>query len=116
MNKKIAFCLVATFLVGCSTSSKDIKPADVSYQQFNTYSCEQLETELADLATQLERAAGERDADAETDVVIATVGIAIPFAYFWTGGTKEEEAAFSYLKGRYKAVERAATRKRCTPN
>ncbi|MDB2619834.1 hypothetical protein N9Y18_06255 [Litoricolaceae bacterium] len=107
-------CLIFILLAGCgSLPSDEIAVADISPQQFNTLSCEELETEMADLAIQLEKTTGERDADAETDRVISQVGIIMPLALFWKGGTKEEEAEFGYLKGRYEAVARAAHRKRC---
>lgn len=118
MNRLNLFltCFGIALITGCSLPAKEIEGADISYQQFNTFSCDELETEMADLAIQLEKSAGERDADAETDAVISTVGIVFPLAYLWTGGTKEKEAEFAYLKGRYKALERAANRKRCTPH
>ncbi|MDB2619835.1 hypothetical protein N9Y18_06260 [Litoricolaceae bacterium] len=95
-------CLIFILLAGCSLPPKDIEGANISHQQFNTFSCEQLEIEMADLARQLEKKA--------VGLVSSQTAVGLV-----SSQTKEEEVEFAYLKGHYEAVAKAATRKRCAP-
>lgn len=106
-------CL-ALSLSGCATASGELVPTYVSPMQFQAYDCAQLSAESQRISTRVQQLGGRLDAAAANDKAIAGVG-AILFwpALFALGGTKQQEADYSRLKGEYDAVQQSAILKKC---
>lgn len=115
MKKQIASTLALSIaLAGCATASKDIAANYVSPMQYQSYSCEQLVNEMRRVESRVNQLSGRLDEAAANDKAIAGVG-AILFwpALFALGGTKQQEAEYSRLKGEYDAVEQSLNAKKC---
>lgn len=106
--------LSALTISACSTASKDLSATYVSPMQFQAYDCDQLASENNRLQTRVSQLGGRLDEAASNDKAIAGVG-AILFwpALFALGGTKQQEAEYSRLKGEYGAIEQSAILRKC---
>jgi hypothetical protein len=101
-------------LSGCATASKDISAAYISPMQFQSYDCEQLSSETQRIQARVVQLGGRLDTAASNDKAIAGVGIILFWpALFALGGTKQQEADYSRLRGEYDAVQQAAILKKC---
>lgn len=106
--------LLIVFMSGCSNSSKEIPALYVSPLQYSQYDCDQVRTEMARIGTRVSQMTGKLDKNAETDNVVTGVGVVLFWpALFFLGGTKEEEAEYSRLKGEYQALEQVGVEKKC---
>lgn len=116
MKKTIASALsLAISLAGCATASKDIATNYVSPLQFQAYDCGQLTFELQRIKSKVNQLGGRLDEAASNDKSIAGVGMILFWpALFALGGTKQQEAEYSRLKGEYDAVEQSAVVKKCS--
>lgn len=102
------------FLSACSTASKDIAAAYVSPMQFQSYDCQQLTAEAQRLQARYVELGGRLDQAAQNDKALVGVGLVLFWpALFALGGTKQQEAEFSRLKGEYDAVQQASVQKKC---
>lgn len=111
-----AVCAISllAFLSACSTASKDISAAYVSPMQFQAYDCQQLAAETQRLQARYVELGGRLDQAAQNDKAIMGVGLVLFWpALFALGGTKQQEAEFSRLKGEYEAVQQASVQKKC---
>jgi hypothetical protein len=117
INKKLLCVLLLSLMVsGCATSSKHIATAYVSPLQYQTYDCRQLSAELSRINSRISELGGTLDSAASNDKVIAGVSVLIPIflpALFALGGTAQQEAEYSRLKGEYEAADQTAIAKRC---
>jgi hypothetical protein len=114
-NSVLAFTLSASIaLTGCATASKDLSATYVSPMQYQSYDCGQLATETQRIQSRVNELGGRLDQAAANDKAIAGVS-AILFwpALFALGGTKQQEAEYSRLKGEYDAVQQGAVIKKC---
>jgi len=101
-------------MAGCATASKDITVAYVSPMQFQSYDCEQLASETQRIQARVVQLGGRLDTAASNDKAIAGVGLILFWpALFALGGTKQQEADYSRLRGEYDAVQQAAILKKC---
>ena len=83
--------------------------------QYANYDCEQLRTESMRISTRVNQLTGRLDEAASNDKAIAGVGLILFWpALFALGGTKQQEAELSRLKGEYDAIEATAINKKCT--
>lgn len=99
---------------GCSTSSKDISPTYVSPMQYQNYDCDQLTMEMQRVQSRVNHLGGRLDEAASNDKAIAGVGMILFWpALFALGGTKEQEAEYSRLRGEYEAITQASTMRKC---
>jgi hypothetical protein len=115
MVKKFVCCAtIAGFLGGCATSGKDVAATYVSPIQYSNYDCDQLRQELARVNGRVGQITGRLDEAAGNDK--ALVGLSLIFwpALFALGGTKQQEAELSRLKGEYEALQTASTSKKCS--
>lgn len=111
----IAACSTALILQGCATASKDLSATYVSPLQYQSYDCDQLRAEAQRIQGRVVQLGGRLDEAANNDKGIAAVGIILFWpALFALGGTKQEEAEYSRLKGEYDAVEQQAIIKKCS--
>ena len=104
-------CLILT---GCAKSTTELSPTYVSPMQYQGYSCEQVSMELARVAGRVGELGGQINDASSNDVAITTVGIIL----FWPilfalGGTKQQEAEYSRLRGEYDALNQIAIQKKC---
>lgn len=115
MQKSVVVSLfAAASTIGCATSSKDIAPAYVSPLQYQGYDCQQLTAETQRIQSRVVELGGRLDQAASNDKAITGVGVVLFWpALFALGGTKQQEADYSRLKGEYDAVQQAAIVKKC---
>lgn len=115
MQKSIIVSLfAAASALGCATASKDIAPAYVSPLQYQGYDCQQLTAETQRIQSRVIELGGRLDQAASNDKAITGVGVVLFWpALFALGGTKQQEADYSRLKGEYDAVQQAAIVKKC---
>ena len=123
METKVARPIVAMLsvtlslygLYGCATASKDLTPTYASPMQYQGYDCDQITAEIQRISARANQLGGRLDEAASNDKGITAVGIIL----FWPilfalGGTKQQEAEYSRLKGEYDALEQQAVLKKCT--
>jgi hypothetical protein len=124
MDRKSARPLVALLsvtlslygLYGCATASKDLTATYASPMQYQGYDCDQIAAEELRISARVSQLGGRLDEAAGNDKAIVAVG-AILFwpILFALGGTKQQEAEYSRLKGEYDALEQQAVLKKCSP-
>jgi outer membrane murein-binding lipoprotein Lpp len=115
MKKIISATLISSMtLMGCATSSKDIATAYVSPMQYQAYDCDQLSSEVQRIQIRVNQLGGRLDEAASNDKALVGVGVILFWpALFALGGTKQQEAEYSRLKGEYDAVQQASVIKKC---
>lgn len=115
LTKLVCYAIITTFLAGCATAGKDVSTTYVSPIQYSNYDCDQLRQELARVNGRVGQLTGRLDEAASNDKAIL-VGGGLLFwpALFALGGTKQQEAELSRLKGEYDAIQQASTSKKCT--
>lgn len=114
-NKTISLLVASSILTACATAGKDISSAYVSPMQYSNYDCEQLRTESMRISSRVNQLTGRLDEAASNDKAIMGVGLILFWpALFALGGTKQQEAELSRLKGEYDAIEATTTTKKCT--
>lgn len=115
LTKIVCYATVTAFLTGCATAGKDVAATYVSPIQYSNYDCEQLRQELARINGRVGQLTGRLDEAASNDKAIMGVGMILFWpALFALGGTKQQEAELSRLKGEYEALQTASTNKKCT--
>jgi len=115
LSKLVCYATITTFLAGCATAGKDVAATYVSPMQYSSYDCDQLRQELARINGRVGQLTGRLDEAASNDKAIL-IGGGLLFwpALFARGGTKQQEAELSRLKGEYDALQQAGTSKKCT--
>lgn len=114
-SKIIAILVASGILTACATAGKDVSSTYVSPMQYTKYDCEQLRSESMRIGVRVNQLTGRLDEAASNDKAIAGVGIILFWpALFALGGTKQQEAELSRLKGEYDAIESTANTKKCT--
>jgi hypothetical protein len=99
---------------GCATSSKDVTTAYVSPLQYKDYNCDQLTAEMTRLNVRVTQLGGRLDEAASNDKALVGVGLVLFWpSLFFLGGTKNQEAEFSRIKGEYEAINQAAVQRDC---
>lgn len=115
VNKFVCCATIVAFLGGCATAGKDVVATYVSPIQYSSYDCDQLRQELARINGRANQLTGRLDEAASNDKTIVGVGMILFWpALFALGGTKQQEAELSRLKGEYDALQTASTSKKCT--
>jgi len=113
-SKSIAVLVASGILTACATAGKDVASTYVSPMQYANYDCEQLRSESMRISGRVNQLTGRLDEAASNDKAIAGVGLILFWpALFALGGTKQQEAELSRLKGEYDAIETTATTKKC---
>ena len=115
MKKTTAAILACTLAISaCSTSSKKISATYITPTQYHNYDCDQLRAESMRISGRVNQLTGRLDEAASNDKAIAGVGMILFWpALFALGGTKQQEAELSRLKGEYDAIEATSTTKKC---
>ena len=114
-KKAIVGLVIIAMLGGCATAGRDVAATYVSPIQYSNYDCDQLRQELQRVYGRVSQLSGRLDEAASNDKTLAGVGIILFWpALFALGGTKQQEAELSRLKGEYDALQSASTNKKCT--
>lgn len=100
-------------LLGCAGGFGGRAASSVSPQQFQAYDCARIDAELGRLYGRISQLAGRLDDTAVRDRWIAGGNRPLGPFLFMLGGTKEQAAEFSRLKGEYEALQLAADGKQC---
>lgn len=109
------YCAIVGILGGCATAGKDVAATYVSPIQYSNYDCDQLRQELQRVHGRVNQLTGRLDEAASNDKTLAGVGIILFWpALFALGGTKQQEAELSRLKGEYDALQSSSTSKKCS--
>lgn len=109
------FLSASVALAGCATSSKDIATNYVSPVQFQSYDCNQLQSEAVRIQSRVSQLGGRLDEAATNDKSITGVGMILFWpALFFLGGNKQQEAEYGRLKGEYDAIQQSAVDKKCS--
>ena len=115
VKKFVCRATIVAFLGGCATAGKDVASTYVSPIQYSNYDCDQLRQELARINGRVGQLTGRLDEAATNDKAIVGVGMLLFWpALFALGGTKQQEAELSRLKGEYEALQTASTNKKCS--
>ncbi len=115
LNKFVCYTTIAAILGGCATAGKDIASTYVSPMQYSNYDCDQLRQEMSRVHGRVSQLTGRLDEAASNDKAIMGVGMILFWpALFALGGTKQQEAELSRLKGEYDALQSASTNKKCS--
>ena len=115
VRKFVCLVVIAAFLGGCATAGKDVPATYVSPIQYSNYDCDQLRQELARINGRVGQLTGRLDEAANNDKALVGVGMILFWpALFALGGTKQQEAELSRLKGEYDALQIASTNKKCS--
>jgi hypothetical protein len=110
----ICYIAIVGLMAGCATAGKDVVATYVSPVQYSNYDCEQLRAELIRINSRVNQMTGRLDTAASNDAAIMGVGMILFWpALFALGGTKQQEAELSRLKGEYEALQSAASGKKC---
>jgi hypothetical protein len=114
-TRLIATLLIPAFLAACATSGKDVSSTYVSPVQYSSYDCEQIKQEMLRTQSRASQLSGRLDEAASNDKAIVGVGMILFWpALFALGGTKQQEAELSRLKGEYEALSAAGVSKKCS--
>ena len=114
LKQILTIFLIFAFLSACAKSSKDIVGTYVSPLQFADYECPQIKSEMIRVSSKVKALTGKIDTNNENDKMITGAGLILFWpALFFLGGTKEQEAEYSRLKGEYEALDRVAVQKNC---
>ena len=112
-SKSIAALVASGILTACA-AGKDVASSYVSPMQYANYDCDQLRAESMRISGRVNQLTGRLDEAASNDKAIAGVGMILFWpALFALGGTKQQEAELSRLKGEYDAIEATSTTKKC---
>lgn len=116
MFKTTALTVSMAVLMGaCSTASQNITSEYVSPVQYQGYDCQQLAQEAQRILIRVKQLGVRLDQAAQNDKTIGVVGAVLFWpALFALGGTKQQEAEYSRLKGEYEAVDQMQIQKKCT--
>lgn len=112
-KKVIISLIVLAYLTGCATQPSKISASYVSPLQYNSYSCDQVKTELLRVNQKVIEVSGIQKKEADKDAVAMGVGLVLfwPALFFMMGDDKKHE--LSRLKGEYEALETAAIQREC---
>lgn len=110
--------LAATALVlaGCATRSQDVRPAPADPADFATWSCERIHDEQDLVQQKAADVAYAVDERAGTNILALGVGVTVFWpALFALRPDGPEAGDLARLKGRFEALQIAATLRRCAP-
>jgi hypothetical protein len=112
--KSLVVIISAVTVIGCASSSKEIKAAYVSPIQYDEYSCDQLVSESRRIQQRVSEAGGAVDERASGDSVKMGVGLVLfwPTLFFLKGDGPEAQE-FARLKGEHEAIQQAYNLKNC---
>jgi len=113
MKKATISFLILAFLTGCATSPDKISATYVSPVQYQGYTCNQIEQELARVERKVFEVSGKQKGEADKDAAAMAIGLILfwPALFFLAGEDRKDELA--RLKGEIEALECIAIQKEC---
>lgn len=115
LMKLVSTVTAAAILMGCATAGNDVAAIYVSPAQYSNYDCEQIRQELVRVHSRVNQLTGRLNEAANNDKALVGVGMILFWpALFALGGTKQQEAELSRLKGEYEALQSSFTAKKCS--
>jgi hypothetical protein len=104
---------LVAFLAGCATAGKDVTPTYVSPIQYSNLDCDQLRQELLRINGRVNQMTGRLDEAAGNDKALVAASLIFWPSLFFLGGTKQQEAELSRLKGEYDSLQTTSVGKKC---
>ncbi len=112
--RSVVLVFTTMFLLGCASSSKEIRATYVSPMVYDGFSCDQLVAEVQRIQRRVSGAAGDVDDRASGDAVKMGVGLVLFWpTLFFIKGDGPEAQELARLKGEYEALEQTYNRKNC---
>lgn len=114
--RRIAACVaICGVLAACASSPDDIVPTYVSAARYDTYTCDQIRSELEAIGTRVNQIVGRQRKKARNDQIAMGVGLVIfwPALFFLSSGSDRADE-IARLRGEYEALDRVAKAKRCS--
>lgn len=115
--KSISILVAATataMLAGCATPPKDIAPAYVSTNLYQSLSCAQLRDEAESVSARAAQAYGVQEQNQGKDAAMTTVGMVLFWpALFFMEGDGAAAADVARLKGEMQAIDQVNRVKGC---
>ena len=115
MKNIIVSIVLVIGISGCASAPEDIAAAYVSPNEYNGFTCDELEDEMRALSRKVAILTGKLDEEANSDNIQMGVGLVLfwPALLFLEGGDGAEAAEYALLKGKYEAVDIKYTRNKC---
>jgi hypothetical protein len=108
--------LSALLLAGCATRAVDVRPAPMNPQDFATWDCNRIHDEVDDVQQRAADVAYAVDERAGQNILALGVGVSVFWpALFALRPAGPEALDLARLKGRFEALQIAATLKQCPP-
>ncbi len=117
MKKITIYATMSAFILsGCASSPEDIEAQYVSPVSFQSYNCQQIFHELAEIKSREAYLYDEQEDHATGDAVAVGIGLTLfwPALFFLMDGDKESQ--ISRIKGEYQALEKVSRDKGCGGN
>lgn len=114
--KNITFTFITIIcLNGCASKSSDIPATYISPNEYASYSCPTLESEMRDISRRVGVITGQVDKEASNDSWQMGIGLVLfwPALFFLEGGDGALQAEYALLKGKYEAVTTQHKSKNC---
>ncbi len=110
----VSVLLLGMSVAACAHHTEDISPQYVSPMEYNSYTCKQIEEEMAAVSRKASEVGAVVDDQASTDSVQMGVGLILlwPTLFFLDGNTPQA-AEYARLKGEFDALEAASRKKGC---
>jgi hypothetical protein len=109
-----SLAVMTSLICSCSTAGKDVVPVYVSPAHYSNFDCDQVREDLIRINTKVAQITGRLDQAASNDKALMSAGLLIFWpALFVLGGTKQQEAELSRLKGEYDALQAVGASKKC---
>jgi len=108
-----SWIVITAFLAGCTTAGKDVTATYVSPIQYSNFDCDQLRQELLRINGRVNQMTGRLDESASNDKALVAASLIFWPTLFFLGGTKQQEAELSRLKGEYESLQTASVTKKC---
>jgi hypothetical protein len=111
-------CATILFLSGCASKSQDIPATYISPNEYSSFSCSTLESEMRDISQRVGVITGQVDKEASNDSWQMGVGLVLfwPALFFLEGGDGALQSEYALLKGKHEAVSAQYKRKNCSEN
>lgn len=114
MRAVIAAGVTMLLLVGCASHSDDIKSVQMSPDQYASYDCAQIGTEMKRVSDWEAYLKNEVDANAKHDALLMGFSIALfPPALVFLEGDGEAAEKYASVRGEREALQAAGSQKNC---